>query len=66
MNIHEIDPKKYKLKNLATNLKFDRFVDKILTRYDRDCDPWVSKLQYDPKEELIRKSHIIRDFKCQT
>lgn len=50
MNIHEIDPKKYKLKNLATNLKFDRFVDKILTRYDRDCDPWVSKLQYDPKE----------------
>ena len=57
MNIHEIDPKKYKMKNMAANLKFDRFVNKILTRYDRDCEPWISKLQYEPKESLIRKSY---------
>lgn len=44
MNIHETDPKKYKLKNIAANLKFDKFVDKILTRYDRDSVPWVTKL----------------------
>lgn len=57
MNIHEIDPKKYKMKNVAANLKFDRFVNKILTKYDRDCEPWIAKLQYEPKESLVKRSY---------
>jgi hypothetical protein len=47
-------------------MKFDNFVDKIATRYDRDSTPWLVKLTYDPKDEVIRGEKGTRIFTKQS
>lgn len=44
---------KYKKGEAKSNSKFDKFVDKIRTRYDRDCEAWITKLNYYPKDTLL-------------
>lgn len=47
-------------------MKFDKFVDKIATRYDRDSTPWLVKLTYDTKDEVICGEKGTRKFSKQS
>ncbi len=47
-------------------MKFDKFVNQIKTRYDRDSTPWLVKLNYDSKDEITRALREMRRFEKQS
>lgn len=50
-NIHEVNMNKLRKRwsSTAGLVPFNKVVDQIKVRSDRDCNPWLTKLTYSPK-----------------
>lgn len=50
-NIHEVDMNKLRKRWSSTTgfVPFEKMVNQVKVRSDRDCNPWLTKLSYSPR-----------------